>query len=308
MKARSQQRRLAEIGKHYKLVTKQTKKKFHPENSITLSRLIAKILHWSLLYRLGFKNAQKIKLNRIYFEFSHLPESFDNYRILFISDLHIDGFRSLAELIWQKCSAIDYDCLILGGDYRFRAAGNPAFTYKQLHWLIPKLVEKTPVYGVLGNHDDYEIGLELEKMGVHILLNDSAEIFREEQSIKIVGLDDGHYYNSADFTMAESSLTESGFRVLLSHSPEFYQEAAKRQYDLLLSGHTHGGQICLPGKIILIREAPVPYGILSGRWQHDNLQGYTSCGVGCSMVPVRFNCRPEIALIVLQRKDSALPK
>ncbi|MFO7895633.1 MAG: metallophosphoesterase [Candidatus Cloacimonadales bacterium] len=290
-------------------MTRETKKKFHPENSLTLSRVISKILSWSQLYNLGFANAQKIKLQNVCLGFAKLPREFDGYKFLFISDLHIDGFLSLAELVWQRCADLEYECLILGGDYRFRVAGNPAFTYKQLRWLIPRLVNKTPVYAVLGNHDDYELGLELEKMGVQVLLNESIQIFRGKQSITVVGLDDGHYYNSADFELAESQLQEAGFRMLISHSPEFYQEAAERKYDLMLSGHTHAGQICLPGKIILVKEAPVPYHLLSGQWQYQNLQGYTSSGVGCSMVPVRFNCQPEIVQIVLQRaEDPALLK
>jgi len=301
MKQINRQRRLGEINKHYKLVTRNTKKKFHPENSITLSRLIDKILRISLLYNTGFNNAQKIRVETVDFSFPNLPTSFHDYKILFISDLHIDCYTSLAELIWKKCRDMEYDCLLLGGDYRFRAAGNPSLALKQLNQLLPRLVEKSPVYAILGNHDNLEIGLELENLGVKVLLNDSVKLQKCDEFIELVGLDDGHYYNSEDFNEAEENVKPDHLKILLSHSPEFYQEAATRKYDLMLSGHTHGGQICLPGKIALIKEAPVPRKILSGRWNYHALQGYTSCGVGCSMVPVRFNCPPEIVEITLKK-------
>jgi uncharacterized protein len=88
---------------------------------------------------------------------------------------------------------------------------------------------------------------------------------------------------------------------LLSHTPEVYRQAAHAGFDLLLSGHTHGGQICLPGSIPLMLEAVLPRRMGAGAWQHGKMAGYTSVGAGCSVVPVRFNCPPEITLHRLRR-------
>jgi hypothetical protein len=86
------------------------------------------------------------------------------------------------------------------------------------------------------------------------------------------------------------------FSVLLSHTPEIFRQAAHAGFNLLLSGHTHGGQICLPGRIPIILESRLPRSMGSGPWVYGDLSGYTSVGVGSSIVPVRFNCPPEITL------------
>ena len=86
------------------------------------------------------------------------------------------------------------------------------------------------------------------------------------------------------------------FSILLSHTPEVYRQAAHANFDLMLSGHTHGGQICLPGSTPIMLEAVLPPRMGSGPWQYHNMIGYTSVGAGSSVVPVRLNCPPEITL------------
>src|SRR6187401_3241123 len=82
------------------------------------------------------------------------------------------------------------------------------------------------------------------------------------------------------------------FSILLSHIPEVYRQAAHANFDLMLSGHTHGGQICLPGSIPIKLEAVLPRRMGAGPWQYSHLTGYTSVGAGSSVVPVRLNCPP----------------
>jgi predicted MPP superfamily phosphohydrolase len=86
----------------------------------------------------------------------------------------------------------------------------------------------------------------------------------------------------------------------LSHTPEIYRQAAHADFNLLLSGHTHGGQICLPESIPIILDAVLPRRMGAGAWQYHNMTGYTSVGAGSSVVPVRFNCPPEITLHCLR--------
>jgi uncharacterized protein len=90
------------------------------------------------------------------------------------------------------------------------------------------------------------------------------------------------------------------FSILLSHTPEVYQQAAHAEFDLLLSGHTHGGQICLPGRIPLSLDSVLPRRFGAGPWRYHDMQGYTSVGAGCSIVPARFNCPPEITIHYLR--------
>ena len=92
-----------------------------------------------------------------------------------------------------------------------------------------------------------------------------------------------------------------GFRILLQHSPELLDEAAAASVALYLCGHTHGGQICLPGGIPLMTNIRTPRRYASGLWQHGDMTGYTSVGVGVSVMPLRFFSKGEVAVITLRR-------
>lgn len=91
--------------------------------------------------------------------------------------------------------------------------------------------------------------------------------------------------------------------MLVTHTPEIYRQAAHADFDVLISGHTRGGQICLPGGIPLTLSAVLPRALGSGAWRHHEMLGYTAVGAGSSVVPVHFNCPPEITLHHLQRTD-----
>jgi hypothetical protein len=116
----------------------------------------------------------------------------------------------------------------------------------------------------------------------------------------LAGIDDAHYYRVDNIEKAASEIPDDGFSVLLSHTPEIYRQAAHGGFDLLVSGHTHGGQICLPGSIPITLDSVLPRHMGSGPWKHRDMVGYTSVGVGTSVVPVRINCLPEITLHHLQ--------
>src|SRR5260370_32522655 len=100
------------------------------------------------------------------------------------------------------------------------------------------------------------------------------------------------------------AVSDGAFSKILSHTPEVYREAAHANFDLMLSGHTHGGQICLPGSIPIKLEAVLPRRMGAGAWKYHNMTGYTSVGAGSSVLPVRLNCPPEITLHCLRRARS----
>src|SRR3954465_14630772 len=108
---------------------------------------------------------------------------------------------------------------------------------------------------------------------------------------------------SSEWTTLKKPLSRyrGEFSILLSHTPEVYRQAAQANFDLMLSGHTHGGQICLPGSIPIKLEAVLPRRMGAGPWQYRDMTGYTSVGAGSSVVPVRLNCPPEITLHHLRR-------
>jgi predicted MPP superfamily phosphohydrolase len=140
----------------------------------------------------------------------------------------------------------------------------------------------------------------LEEMGIRVLINESEAIRRGEERIHLAGIDDAHYYRVDNIEKAAAGM-DGAFSILLSHTPEIYRQAAHAGFRLLLSGHTHGGQICLPGSIPITLDSVLPRRLGSGAWKYHDMIGYTSVGAGSSIVPVRINSRPEITLHRLQR-------
>jgi predicted MPP superfamily phosphohydrolase len=128
-----------------------------------------------------------------------------------------------------------------------------------------------------------------------------VKILRGDEQIYLAGIDDAHYYRADNLEKAASEIPEDAFSILLSHTPEVYLQAAHAGFRLVLSGHTHGGQICLPGSIPLTLDAVLPRRMGAGPWKYHGMAGYTSTGVGTSIVEVRYNCPPEITLHHLQR-------
>jgi hypothetical protein len=133
-------------------------------------------------------------------------------------------------------------------------------------------------------------------MGIRMLLNENHVLERGNQRIHLAGIDDAHFYQVDNIEKAASGIPQEEFSILISHTPEIYRHAAHAGFDLLISGHTHGGQICLPGGVPLTLDSNLPRRFGAGSWDYHGMLGYTSRGTGSSVVPVRFNCPPEITL------------
>ena len=197
---------------------------------------------------------------------------------------------------------IDYDLCVLTGDYRGQTFGSHEPALAGMARLCSAL--KRPIYGVLGNHDTILMVPGLEDMGIQMLLNENHAIDRGNQRIYLAGIDDAHFYRVDNIEKAATGIPFGSFSILLSHTPEVYQQASYAGFNLLLGGHTHGGQICLPGGIPITLDSVLPRHMGSGAWKYRDMIGYTSVGVGSSIVPVRFNCPPEITLHRLRQPRS----
>src|SRR3981081_4877284 len=123
--------------------------------------------------------------------------------------------------------------------------------------------------------------------------NTSCVIVRGAQQIYLAGIDDAHHFRVDSIEKAALQIPYGEFSILLSHTPEIYRQAAHADFKLLLCGHTHGGQICLPGSIPITLDSVLPRYMGSGAWVYRDMLGYTSAGVGSCIVPVRFNCPPR---------------
>jgi uncharacterized protein len=272
---------------------------FHVENWYSVHSVLRNTLKLAGLYERGKRNAERILVRHNEVRFKQLPPLFDGFSILHISDVHADmnetAMRNLVELVVD----LRYDLCALTGDFRGKTYGPFEAALDGVSRVRAHL--KGPVYGVLGNHDTIQMVPGLEDMGIRMLLNESDAIERDGQRIYISGIDDAHFFRVDNIEKAASQIPPGEFSVLLSHTPEIYRQAAHAGFNFLLSGHTHGGQICLPGSIPITLDSVLPRRMGSGPWQYHDMIGYTSVGAGSSVVAVRFNCPPEITLHRLRR-------
>lgn len=255
------------------------------------------------LYARGIQNSLNVKLEEQSFYFSTLPESFDKFRILFLTDLHLDGLDGLTESIIDKIKDIQVDLCIMGGDIRMEVYGSIIPSIRHLRNLVSHIQSKHGIVGILGNHDSIEMVPDLEETGIFMLINDSKPIEVNGHRLWIVGVDDPHYYKMHDTKRAFRQVSDNDFKIFVAHSPEAYLEAADFNSDLYLCGHTHGGQICFPGLKPIYTNSRAPRNTASGRWEQEKMLGYTCRGAGASGIPLRFNCPGEISIITLHKAD-----
>ena len=258
-------------------------------------------LKLSGLYWRGRTNAARVQVKENDIHFKNLPPAFDGFTLLHMSDFHADMNDGAIRRLEEILPDLSYDICVLTGDYRGATFGK----FDDALALLRSVLARTqrPVYGVLGNHDTIRMVPDLEVMGIRMLINECEPIERGGAAIYLAGIDDAHYFHAHDIETATLRIPREAFSVLLSHTPEVYHQATVAGFDLLLSGHTHGGQICLPGSIPINLRAVLPCRFGAGAWKYREMAGYTSTGVGSAIAPMRFNCLPEITLHRLWRME-----
>lgn len=257
-----------------------------------------KALGW---YGRGVRNVLSVQVREQVFRFPDLPPAFDGFRILLLTDLHLDGLPQLTDVLIDRVRDLDVDLCLFGGDIRMEVYGPMAPSIRLLRRLVDRIRVREGIYGVLGNHDCIEFLPDLEEAGITMLVNDAVTVERQQQAIWLVGVDDPHYYRCHDMEQAFRGVPAGAFTVFLAHSPELYDQAPDYGARLYLCGHTHGGQICLPRIGPLFTHSSAPRFTAAGPWSYRGMQGYTSTGAGASGIPLRFNCPGEVPLIVLRQ-------
>lgn len=275
---------------------------FHPENLYSLHAILRTTLKLTGLYWRGRRNAERVQLRHNHVKLSRLPSRFDGFRLLHLSDMHVDMNQGAMRRMTELLRDVAYDICVLTGDFRGKTFGAFDATLEGLAEVRSHI--EGPAYAVLGNHDSVLMVPGLEELGIRVLLNETERLSRGDQSIHLAGIDDAHYYRVDNIEKAAAQIPDGEFAILLSHTPEIYRQAAHADFDLLLSGHTHGGQICLPGSIPIILDSVLPRRMGAGPWRYQGMHGYTSVGVGSCIVPVRLNCLPEITLHHLECSEA----
>ena len=250
----------------------------HLENMPVMQAIIELALRMTGTYRRGLANAAKVQLRHNTIRLANLPSAFDGFTILHLSDLHADlsgpAMRRAAEL----AEGLKYDLCVLTGDYRGRTHGDCRPCLEAVARLREALTGD--VHAVLGNHDSITMVPDMEALGIRVLLNECVVIERDGASIYLAGVDDAHFFRADNIEKAAAEIPPGCISVLLSHTPEIYRQAAHAGFSLMLSGHTHGGQICLPGGVPILLEADLPRAFAAGAWRHAGMAGYTSVGTG----------------------------
>ncbi|HDS08957.1 MAG TPA: hypothetical protein ENN73_01910 [Firmicutes bacterium] len=247
-----------------------------------------------------FIEPYNIHVNRVILKNSNLKQG-ESLTVLHLSDLHLRRYGRREVRLTELLSSINPDLILISGDF-IEDIENPN-RYKKL---FDNFNSKFGVFGVLGNND-YGLNKNtkrvkkiqnfLERMRVEILRNSSIMV---GNGFRIIGLDDPHkgYDNlSLSFNEVEES---DRLRIVIAHSPETLDFILSRRPDLVLTGHTHGGQISFPliGPVFLnIKKG---FRIKTGLNYFNNIPVYQSSGIGITMLPVRLNCKPEITLITLE--------
>jgi predicted MPP superfamily phosphohydrolase len=239
-----------------------------------------------------------------------LPAAFEGFTILHLSDLHDKEFGRGGEELITLLARESFDLVVLTGD--LVAGGTPRLT--PALELIAGITRTSgaPVYSVSGNHDwRQERGAEFNgrlcEAGVRVLSNGSVAIERGKDRLWLLGVDDPVTKRDR-LDRALSASDNSSPRVLLAHSPQPFAQAVQNGVDLMLAGHTHGGQVRIP----LLGAPYVPamgffprfdYGLYSSGPTTMIVSG----GLGESALPIRFNMRPEVSLVTLERLQGVRP-
>jgi uncharacterized protein len=261
--------------------------------------MISRILTVTGLSRRGRENLLNLVVKTDEVFLPSLPEAFDGLRIMHVSDTHFDLVPELAIIAARLAKPIDFDICLFTGDFRDHLCGSGIEGVRLSAEFLAGLGK--PVYACLGNHDLSSDLAMIEESGIRVLVNENVAIERGGNRIFICGIDDAGYYKTDEVGAAFRGVGADDCAILLSHDPCAYKKAAEAGAALMLSGHTHGGQICFPGGIALFTHTKCPRRMIAGAWKYKGMRGYTSSGVGGSRVPARFFSRGEIAIHILRK-------
>ena len=263
------------------------------------------------LYGRAHREFLDIRLREESFALPGLPAALDGFTLLFLSDLHLDIDPALPDAIRAALgrAAGRYDAAVATGDFNNFTVHADTLALRLVADLLPAFT--APVFGCLGNHDSIRDVPFLERAGCRMLLNESVRLRRRgagpgAPSLLLAGVDDPNIFATHDLAAALRARRGAEPVVLLAHAPSIHAEAAAAGVSLVLCGHVHGGQVCLPsGRTLAWRHWRFPRRVWRGRWSEGATQGYTTTGVGACGAPLRLHCPPEILLVRLRAATPA---
>ncbi len=228
-----------------------------------------------------------------------LPQAFDGFRIVQLSDIHHSPFTSIKQIerAVETANSLQPDMIALTGDYVSKERRYAAPCAE----LLGTLKARHGVFAVLGNHDHWTDAALITDLfraeGITMLVNQGMRFEKGAAAFWLAGVDDT-MVGLEDLSLALAGASEDEMKLLLAHNPVILRKAARAGVDLVLSGHTHGGQVNLRSEQ---SEAGRPRRrLLKGLARQDETQIYITRGLGTVVLPVRFGCPPEVSLLELR--------
>jgi len=261
----------------------------------------------SLFYYSFIFEPNNIQIERINIEIENLPEEFEGVKIVHLTDFHSKGFGEREKKTVEIIREINPDFIFITGDFVDHSTED--WDSCQKFWRELSHQHQGKIFGVLGNHEHWIKSLDisaiekmLEESGISILNNENIKILRDNNYIYLIGVDDPDSEKD-DLPKAIIDTEENIPKILLAHSPDIIDNLQEEKVDLILVGHTHGGQVVIP----FIKPFWVPTKnrgkYASGLFEINNTYLYVNRGVGLApTLPIRFNCPPEITVIELKNK------
>ena len=238
-----------------------------------------------------------IKIHHVQIHDKNLARRVGNLKIVHITDLHLhDGVGFREKQMIEKVNALQPDLIFVTGDII-----DDLTQVKPANQIFKSLHAKLGMFGVPGNTDHIvmdspSLARQLAQSGIDILKNENRQLrFPNHVSVWLVGADDP-VYGYARLQDAVGGVPEGATTILLAHSPDIFEQAVEERINLVLVGHTHGGQVGIPFLVHLSNYANrTPY--MRGLFTKGQTKMYVNTGIGTKTLPIRFLCRPEIAVI-----------
>ena len=239
-----------------------------------------------------------------------IPNEFNNYKIIQISDFHNNTSSKLTKKIVEKIKNQKPNIIVITGDLIDSTKTNVDIAID----MIKEIIEIAPIYYVTGNHEartnEYDnLKSQMIELGVKILENEAQEIQLNNSTINILGINDPSFNKERDIldseivksNMENIQYNKDNFTILLSHRPEVFKIYVEKNIDLVFTGHAHGGQIRLPfiGGIIAPNQGTFPE-YTDGIYREKDTTMVVSRGIGNSIIPFRVNNRPELMIVELK--------
>jgi uncharacterized protein len=246
----------------------------------------------------ALNEANTLEIEKVSITLKRLPKSLDGFRLVHLSDIHHSPFTEIEHIqrTVEMANSLAPDLFVLTGDY----VSHEADYIKPMAEVLGQLRSEFGTFACLGNHDHWTnadlVTSSLRSEKIEVMINEGLRFSARDASFWLAGVDD-YMVGKTDLRAALRGSFPDEMKILLAHNPVIIRRAARAGVDLMLSGHTHGGQIKIreEEKRILPKRR-----FKNGLYRRKNTQIYITRGIGTVVLPIRYQCPPEISLIELR--------